>query len=75
MSLRFVMKYRTTIVISGVIVFLVLYVITSYHVFIASAFGLHRSRNRTASPQLGPTTMSEVKGQAPVFYVWCGSRR
>jgi len=70
MSRRFILKYRTTVVISGIIVFLVFYVISkfsSYHGFRASAFGLHR----------GPPTTSEVpvKGQPTVFYVWCGSSR
>jgi len=38
--------------------------------------GLHPDRNRiAAASQLGPTSQSEVtvRGQATVFYVWCGT--
>jgi len=59
------MRYRAAVVISGIIVFVVLYIISRYPVYI------------TVSSQLGPTPTSKltvkVKGQTTVFYVWCGS--
>ena len=75
MSSRIVRMYRAAVMIHGIIIFLVFYMSSSYHVFMAS--GLHPCINRIASSQLGPTPTSEltVKDQATVFYVWCGSRR
>jgi len=65
------MRYRTAVVISGIIIFVVLYIISSYHVF--STSGLHgRDRKRTSSSQT-PTSEQTVNGHAVVFYVWCGS--
>jgi len=73
MSSRFVKSYRAVVVISGIITFLVLYMISRHHVFMEPGF--HSARNRTTSSHLGPTPTSEltVNGQSAVFYVWCGS--
>ena len=67
------MGYRAVIVISGIIIFLVAYIVLFHPVFEAS--GRHSGTNRIASSQLTPTPTSEVtvEGQATVFYVWCGS--
>jgi len=64
-----------SVVISGIVIFLVLYMIESYpdSVFIVSS--LHPDRRSTASSHLGPIPASVVtmNGPATVFYVWCGS--
>ena len=70
-------RYLAAVVISGIIIFLVLYEIPSYRPTVFIASGLHPGRNGTTSSQLGLTPTSEVtvKGQATIFYVWCGSSR
>jgi len=66
------MRYRTAVIISGIIIFLVLYMISRY-VFISSIF--HFDSIWTASSQMGltPTSVLTGKNVATVFYVWCGS--
>jgi len=91
MSSRIVMRYRAAVVMSGIIilVFYVISFFPflwdysqprcrfSDQLPVFAASGLHRDINRIAASQLGPIPMSEVtiKGQATVFYVWCGSSR
>jgi len=89
MSSRIVIRYRTIVVISGIIIF-VFYVISFFpflwdysqppcqfsdKLSVFAAYGLQPDITRIAASQLQPIPKSKVtvKGQATVFYVWCGS--
>jgi len=91
MSSRIVMRYSAVVVISGVVIIALYMLSCcpllwdysqprcrfSDQLSVFAAPGRHPDINRIAASQLGPIPMSEVtiKGQATVFYVWCGSSR